>query len=121
MGRRSFWYNISNAKENNITIEEIVGILNSHNAEPFDNRGEPIDTCYLFKHTYHDENIIEWLYFSSGGGDWVTEEYFESNHPNFYKDVLRLGEFEELNEENSGWTKWNIDEKYDYLLENTYF
>lgn len=120
MGRRSFWYNLTKGKESNISFDNILEILNSHNNAPFEERGESIDTCYLFQHEYQDGSIIEWLYFSSGGGDWVTEEYFDNNYSDFYKDVIRLGEFEELNEENSGWTSWNIDNNYSDLLENTY-
>ena len=75
MGRRSFWYNLSKAEENNISAENIIEMLNAHNNSPFEERGESIDTCYLFDHCYEDESTTKWLYFSSGGGDWVTEEY----------------------------------------------
>ena len=70
MGRRSFWYNLSKAEQENIYVDNIIEMLNAHNNAPFEQRGEGIDTCYLFDHCYQDDTTIKWLYFSSGGGDW---------------------------------------------------
>ena len=95
-------------------------MLNAHNNSPFEERGESIDTCYLFEHCYEDESTTKWLYFSSGGGDWVTEEYFENNYPEFFNELLRLDDFQSINEENSGWTSWNIDINYSDTLENVF-
>ena len=120
MGRRSFWYNLSKAEQENISVDNIIEILNAHNNTPFEQRGEPIDTCYLFDHCYQDDTTIKWLYFSSGGGDWVTEEYFQNNFPKFFDDFLRLGDFQELNGENSGWTNWKINNNLSDSLEGIF-
>ena len=34
MGRRSFWYNLSKAEENNISADNIIEMLNAHNNSP---------------------------------------------------------------------------------------
>ena len=120
MGRRSFWYNLSKAEQEHISVDNIIEMLNAHNNAPFEQRGETIDTCYLFDHCYQDGTNIKWLYFSSGGGDWVTEEYFQNYFPNFFDELLRLGDFQELNDENSGWTNWKINNDYSDSLENIF-
>ena len=58
MGRRSFWYNLSKAEQENISVDNIIEILNAHNNTPFEQRGEAIDTCYLFDHCYFVKNLI---------------------------------------------------------------
>ena len=110
MGRRSFWYNLTN--KDSMSVEKIIDILLNHNKEPFEKRGENIDTCLLFNHDYQNGDKIEWLYFSSGGGDWVTMEYFEEKYPEFFNNLIRLGEFIELNDENNDWVNWDISKNY---------
>ena len=116
MGRRSFWCNLTEMEKNNIYIDNIIDILNTHNSEQYIETGEDIDICYLFEHTYSDNETIKWIYFSSGGGDWATDEYFELNHNYFHKNLIRLNDFLELDNENSAWDTWKITKDYSYTL-----
>ena len=116
MGRRSFWYKIYQSSNIECYNEEIarkelrklVYILLEHNLSPIDDRGENIDSILTFKHKYDDSSVIYWLYFSSGGGDWATEEFFEKKHPEFYDNILRLDQFEKYNIENIKWKDWDF-------------
>ena len=112
MGRRSFWCNLSN-KDNKLSLHDILDILYQHNTTKFDDRGETIDVVYKFDKEYKDGSHVNWLYFSSGGGDWATMDFFEINYPDFYKTVERLDDFEEFSDEHEDWRKWPVNGEYD--------
>ena len=118
MGRRSFWCNLTELEKQGINIDQIINILNIHNMTEFELRGEDIDICYLFEHTYSNHETLKWVYFSSGGGDWATDEFFENNYFHFHKNLIRLESFLNENNEHSGWDTWNITKDYSYTLNN---
>ena len=103
MGRRHFFVYLG--KEDSIIskrLRKCLKLIEAHNKADINDRGEYIDT--VEKLIYNGSSIYaEWLVFSSGGGDWATEEWYEKNYPNFFGSLKRSDDFENLRSYHKNW------------------
>ena len=103
MGRRHFYIYLG-IDDSNISkrLAKCLKLIDAHNNADFNDRGEYIDTVEKLIYNESDK-YFEYLVFSSGGGDWVTEEFYENKFPNFYKSLKRSDDFESISPIHKNW------------------